>query len=197
MIRKSGICIGSILLALGLLGGCSDDTVPPKPDKGPAQDVTVPKEAAPASCVTTAYAPASDKVGDYKLDGAIKIAADSTALKDLIDGGSEKYEQNKFVCMSLAKYTSASKSVSVELWIFDQTDVGGATAAMGAVVGPDDTDLAPVLGDAAKENLKLPFGYTAIFRKGKVLGRVILEKDKAIGQADALALLQAAVAAVP
>jgi hypothetical protein len=187
--------IGSLLVLAFV--ACSDDTVAPKPDTGPGKDVIIAGEAKPSDCATKAYVPADSKVGDYKLEGAIAFASDGASLKALIDGGSEKYEQNKFSCMSLAKYKSASKSVTVELWLFDQTDSAGATAAMGAVVGPDDTDLSPVLGDAAKENLKLPFGYTAIFRKGKVLGRVILAEKKTEGQADALSLLTATAGAVP
>jgi hypothetical protein len=176
-------------LLLGL-GACSDDTKPK------ADLASPPKEAAVKSCPTSAFLPADAKVGDYKQDGAPQVATNGIELKALIDGGSEKYEQNSFLCMVLAKYKSASKGVSAELWVFDQTDAAGADAAMKAVLTPDDADLAPTIGDASKENVKLPFGYTAIMRKQRYLGRAVLADKKAEGSADASSLLREIAAAI-
>jgi hypothetical protein len=139
--------------------------------------------------------PADKAVGDYTRKAAPESANDVSALQAIVDGASEKYSQNKFVCMSRAYYDSAASGAQVELWVFDQTDAAGAKAAMDiAVAGL--TDLAPVIGDASKEDTTVVGGYLAFARtKGKTLVRVYANKKAA--KDDAVSLLKLVINAAP
>jgi hypothetical protein len=183
MTRQLVIFIG---LSLLLGAGCSDEKKP-NPDSKIVADGPQKVDGGNKTCGTTAHLPANGKVGDYQQSQAPEVATNSQQLFDLIDGGAEKYLQNKFVCMTKAKYASAAKSINIDVWLFDQTDAAGATAAMTAATSAGETPTAPVIGDASVENLGLTFGYQATMRKGKYLARVITEKKE--GKDDALALL--------
>jgi hypothetical protein len=170
-----------ILILSLALGACSDDTDTTK-DKGTPVDSSVADKAkavdqSTATCGTKKLLPADGTVGDFKLD-KVEAAADAKGLQALINGGSEKYEKNKFTCMVKATFKSASKKHGIEIWLFDQTDAAGATAAYDASKHPDDADISPTIGDASRENAKLLFEYTADMRLGKYLARVKID-DKA------------------
>ncbi len=179
----------SVLLVFSL-AGCSDDT-DSKQDKGTladsgAADKAKAADQSSASCGTKKLLPADAAVGDFKLD-KVEAAANGKGLQALINGGSEKYEKNKFSCMVKATFKSATKKHSVEIWLFDQTDAGGAKAAYDASKHPDDADITPTIGDASRENAKLLFEYTADMRLGKYLARVKID-DKAAKADGPLAL---------
>jgi hypothetical protein len=171
------------MLALGL-PACSDDGDKPTAD------------AAPAPCSSIALLPADNAVGDFTREGTPQEASTEKGLFDLIDGGAEKYIQNKWVCLAMVSYKSATAAHTLEARLFDQTDAAGATAAYTATGSVDDVDITPVIGDAARghENAVSDL-YQADMRKGKYLARVIA--DKAAGKDDALSLLKAIAAAVP
>ncbi len=178
-----------ITILLFTLTACSDDT-DVKKDSGPSNpeasvDKSVPKETAPADlstakCGTKALLPADATIGDFKLD-KVEAAADAKGLQALINGGSEKYEKNKFKCMVKAVYKSPTKTkkYTIEVWLFDQTDAAGAKAAYDASKHPDDADITPTIGDASRENLKLLFEYTADMRKGQYLARIKIDDKTA------------------
>jgi hypothetical protein len=174
----------SVTLALGL--GCSSDTN--------QKDSSVPpKETGPKACTATAYLPANAKVGDYKQQD-LQIATNAKELDDLIDGGSEKFINNKFSCLSWVLYASSAKGVTIDIRLFDQTDSAGATEAY-KLVGTTYVDMSPVVGDAAKEDTTLPTTYAAIMRKGKFLAQVTATKKDA--QADATEVVKGIAAALP
>jgi len=135
-------------------------------------------DASPRVCDATALLPGDNAVGDFVREGAVKVAVTAKQLQDLIDGGSDKYEKNHFKCMSLVRYRSASRTHRVEVWVFNQTDAAGARAAYEATRDPDDVALSPPLGDAARENKKLLFEYTADLRKGAHLVRVKIDQKQ-------------------
>lgn len=169
-----------LILSLAL-AGCSDDT-DSKQDKGTpadsgAADKAKAADQSTATCGTQKLLPADGTVGDFKLD-KMEAAADGKGLQALINGGSEKYEKNKFACMVRATFKSATKKHGIEIWIFDQTDAAGAKAAYDASEHSDDADISPTIGDASRENAKLLFEYTADMRLGKYLARVKID-DKA------------------
>ena len=173
-----------LLMFAFAISACSDDTdskqdkgTTTKQDKGVA-DKALADQGPVATCGTSKYLPADKAVGDFTRDGAVKAAADGKGLQVLINGGSEKYEKNKFNCMVLAKYKSATVKHTVEVWLFDQTDAAGNKAAYDASKHPDDVDITPVIGDAARENSKLLFDYTADMRLGQHLARIKID-DKA------------------
>jgi hypothetical protein len=173
-------------VALGIGLGCSSDTK--------QKDSSIPpKETGPKTCTATAYLPADGKLGDYKQQD-LQIATNGKELDDLIDGGSEKFKDNKFSCLSWVKYASAGKAVSIDIRLFDQTDSGGATAAYG-LVGTTYVDITPVIGDAAKDDTTLPTTYAAVMRKGKFLAQVTANKKDA--QADATEVVKGIAAALP
>lgn len=157
-------------------------------DTGPAAD------SGPRVCDTTALLPADNAVGDFARSGQVQVAVNGKQLQDLINGGSEKYEKNSFKCMSLATYASATKKHKVEVWLFNQTGAAGAAAAYKATEHPDDQAISPAVGDAARENTKLLFEYTADLRKGAYVARVKID-DKA-GAADGPLFLKALAAAI-
>jgi len=172
----SRILMASLSLSLC---ACSDDGGTKVPDQG------VP------SCTAKTPLAADNAVGDFTQEAAPSMASTLTALTALIDGGSEKYTQGgKFVCMAWVKYKSTTKAHTLEVWLFDQTDVAGATAAYANTSNPDDTDLSPTIGEAARghENTVSDI-YQADMRKGKYLVRVIASKGT--GKDDALAMLTA------
>jgi hypothetical protein len=181
--RKTTFVLFSTLLACGVLA-CSDDSEKPTPD------------AAGTPCSSTALLPADNAVGDFTRDGAPQEADTEKKLFDLINGGAEKYTQNKWVCLAMVSYKSATAAHTIEARLFDQTDAAGATAAYTATGTVDDVDITPVIGDAARghENTVSDL-YQADMRKGKYLARVLA--DKAAGKDDALSLLKATAAAVP
>jgi hypothetical protein len=174
-------------LALGL--GCSDDSKQQK-DNGPTPDLS--KDTGPKVCGATSLLPADSAVGDYKKDTP-QVATTPKELDDLIDGGSEKFINNKFNCMAWVKYSSTAASASVDIKLFDQTDAAGAQAAYG-IVGTGYTDITPVVGDAAKESV-LVSSYAAVMRKGKHIAQV--EAKPKTAQADAVALLKALAGLLP
>jgi hypothetical protein len=184
------LSILALLLALTLVGGCSDDTSNPQVDKGPPKT-----ETQQLSCNTMGLLPTDKSVGDYTRKATPDIAANATSLQALIDGGSEKYSQNKFICMVQAFYTSTTSGAEIKIWVFDQTDAAGATAAMTAAVSPVFTDITPTIGDASKEDTTLPAAYVAFARKGKTLARV--EANKKTANTDAQSLLKAIITAAP
>jgi hypothetical protein len=190
------LSILALLLATALVGACSDDTSKTV-DKGPSKvDTKVGgTDGTTKTCSTSSLLPADKSVSDYTKKAAADVANDATSLQALIDGGSEKYSQNKFVCMVQAIYASTTSSSEITVWIFDQTDAAGATAAMTAAVSATSTDLTPTVGDASKEDTTLVSGYVAFARKNKTLVRVSANK-KAVS-ADAQALLKAIIAAAP
>jgi len=186
--RMSWVWIVSLLIA-----GCSDDSA--KTDTGAgSSDKSVTAEASTGTCGTSAFAPADGTVADYT-KGTPKVATTAKELQDLIDGGSEKYSNNQFACMVQVVYTNSTKGVTLEAWIFDQTNAAGAEAAMTAALSADDTELTPKIGDASKENTKLLSNYTVIMRKGQYVGRILASKKDA--SADAVALLTAIAGAMP
>lgn len=179
------------MLVLLALSACSDDTAA-------GRDLGLPDKSADqtqASCATSAFLPADAAVGDFKQKGKPQAAATGQQLDNLINGGSEKYKQNKFLCMVQAVYESTAKSASMKVWIFDQTDATGAEGAYKASAHPDDTATATTIGDASRENLKYLTDYTADMRKGRYLARVVLDVKTA--SADGLAMLSAIVKAMP
>jgi hypothetical protein len=185
-----------LLVATLLPGACSDDSTAPQLDKSlPKAEMTVGHDGATKTCSTAALMPADKAVGDYTRKAAPESANDVAALQAIVDGGSEKYSQNKFVCMSRAYYDSVAIGAEVELWVFDQTDAAGAQAAMDIAVS-GLTDLTPVIGDASKEDLTVVGGYLAFARsKGRTLARVYANKKTA--RDDAVALLKLVLTAAP
>jgi hypothetical protein len=188
----------NVLLWLALFAtlaaaGCSDDSGGKKDAKTSTDTSAVDQGA--ATCGTTAYVPADSKVGDFKQESS-KVAADGKTLQVLIDGGSTKYEYNKFKCMTRVVYASATKTTyKIEVWLFDQTDSSGAQAAYKATATGDETALTTTLGDESRENLKLVAEYTTDSRKGQYLCHIIA--DDKTGQTDALAFLSATIKALP
>ena len=183
----------ALCLVLLTTAACSDSV---DTDGGLVADKAIAADTGkPATCGTSAYLPADGKIGDFKRTASPKAAANGKQLKDLIDGGSEKYEKNSFVCMSLVSYASATTSYKIEIWLFDQTDAAGAKAAYAATKHPDDADLSPTVGDASRQNSKLLFEYTADMIKGKYLARVKVDDKK--GAADGLAAIKAVAANLP
>ena len=181
------LCIPA-LLALA----CSDDDKSnnSKADAaGPDQAVA---DMTPAVCGTSSALPADGAVTGYNKKGAHKAAATFKQLDLLINGGSVKYQTNKFACMVEAFYTDSTGKITAQVWIFDQTDVAGATGAFSAVLSSDYTDITPAVGDAAKENLNLLADYQAFMRKSKYVVRVSLD-DKS-KSADGQAFLTAIAA---
>jgi len=177
-------------LTLALAAGCSDDTS--VGDSAVAPDSSV--DSAPAFCDTSAFLPGDSVVGDFVVKGTPKAAANAAALNLLINGGSVKYSDNKFVCMVEAFYTSATKSYQIKVWIFDQTNNTGATAAYTATGNASFSNITPTIGDTSRENLKLPLDYMADVIKGKYLIRV--QSDDPAAHADGLAMLKAIVALI-
>jgi len=170
-----------LVILLLALAACSDDNGK-TPDQGPA-------DQGPAACTAKAQLPANGAVGDFNQQKAPDLAANLTDLTALIDGGSEKYTQGgKFVCMAWVKYASGTKAHTLEAWLFDQTDASGAEGAYTNTKNPDDQNLSPVIGDAARghENAISDI-YQADMRKGQYLIRVIA--DKVAGKDDAVAML--------
>ncbi len=165
------------------IADCGHDFGPPKKDSG-----TCHIDGGGRACGAGTFLPASDAIDDFKNEGSVKGATNSCELELLIDGGAEKYSQNKFNCMVLAKYKSVTKSIAVDAWIFDQTDNQGAEGAYQLVGTLDDTPLTPTLGDASQENLKLPFSYTATMRKGKYVVRIFVDKKE--GKNEGMAFLK-------
>ena len=168
------------------LAACSDDADPDK-DTGPAKDITVTDKTvtdktvadkSTATCETKKLLPADSSVGDFKLD-KVEAAQNSKELQALINGGSEKYEKNKFKCMVKATFKSITKKYIIEIWLFDQTDAAGAKAAYDASKNSDDADITPTIGDASRENLKLPFDYSADMRLGQYLARIKIDDNTA------------------
>lgn len=188
--KRMLVAIAAVALALA---ACSDDNGSKTDGKVP--DSTVQSDA-PVVCTVDALLPKNNTVGDFVEDGAPQTADNLTALTALIDGGSEKYTQGgKFVCMALQKYKSATKTHGLELWLFDQTDTAGATAAYANTSNPDDQDLTPTIGDASRGHENAIAGiYQADMRKGQYLARVIA--DAVAGKDDALALLTALASAI-
>jgi hypothetical protein len=184
------LLVAGVCLTLGL--GCSDDTKQPQNDKGPTADLKVSKDTGPKTCSATSLLPADNTVSDYKKDTP-QIATTAKELNDLIDGGSEKFSDNKFVCMAWVKYTSTTASSSVDVKLFDQTDAAAVQAVYG-IVGTTYTDISPVIGDAAKESV-LVSSYAAVMRKGKYIAQI--EAKPKTAQADAVSLLKALAAALP
>ncbi len=180
----------ALALALALTLGCSDDSG--APDRG-APDAG--QDTAGPSCDATTYLPQDGAVGDFKLTASPGVAADGKQLEALIDGGSEKYKQNSFSCMTEAIYGSGTASYQIKVWLFNQTDTAGAAAAYTATDNSSFTATATTYGDASRENLKLPLDYMADMRKGKYLARV--QVDDPAGAADGLKMVQAIAAALP
>ena len=182
--------LSSLLIATLLLGACSDDSHAPPLDKGTI--TTDGDPCAAETCNTTALLPGDKKVADY-VKGAPEAAVSPVCVQRRIDGGSVKYEQNKFVCLTRVIYTSAGASTEIELWAFDQTDATGAKGAMD-IAADGCTDLTPTIGDASSE-ITAVSTYTAFARKGKTLVRVVANKKAA--KDDAVALLKLIINAAP
>jgi hypothetical protein len=151
---------------------------------------------ASTSCSATPLLPADNTVGDFTQDGAPQKATNLTELTALINGGAEKYTQTqKFVCMAWVKYKSGSKSHTLEVRLFDETDQAGAEAAYKATEHPDDQDITPAIGDASRGHENAVSGiYQADMRKGQYLVRIIA--DQTAGKDDALAMLTAIAGAI-
>ena len=171
-----------------LAAGCSDDNGT-KPDSSVVPDGPGSSDG-PQACQVTALLPADNTVGDFAQDGSPQTAGDLTELTALINGGSEKYTQGgKFVCMALATYKSATKTHTLELWLFDETDTAGAEVAYTATLHPDDQDTSPTIGDASRGHENSIAGiYQADMRKGRYLARVIA--DAIAGKDDAINVLR-------
>jgi hypothetical protein len=184
--------LSPLLGALLIWGACSDDSTPPVADKAGTGDAGVCDDS--KTCSTTGLLPADNKVGDYQKKSAPRVAVNGACLQQLINGGSVKYEQNKFTCVSVVTYASATAATEVEVWAFDQTDQAGAQAAMD-LAAQNLTELAPTIGDASKEDATLPGTYLAFARKGKTLVRVLASKKT--GRDGALSLLGEVIAAAP
>lgn len=166
------------LAALLALAGCSDDANGGKQDSGPGTTDSVNgKDTSAATCATKKLLPADGKVGDFKLQKT-EAADDGKSLQALINGGSDKYERNKFKCMVKAAFASATKKHKIEVWIFDQTDSASAKKAYDDSKHADDADLATTLGDASRENTKLLFEYTADMLQGKYVVRIKIDDKK-------------------
>jgi hypothetical protein len=193
MLRRNQLM--SMLLAGLLLGACSDDNGQ-KSDNGSTKTDGGGTGACEdtKTCGTTDLLPADNAVGDYAKKGAPRVAADAACLQQLIDGGSVKYEQNKFACVSVVTYASAADSAEIEVWAFDQTDAAGAQAAMD-LAAANMTDLGPTLGEASKEDVSLPSTYMAFARKGKTLVRVLANKKTS--RDAAINLMSEIIAAAP
>ena len=180
-----------MLASLLLCGACSDDGT--TTDSG-GPDLTV-DSGPPASCGTSAYLPADSTVGDFKQEAQPKAADTGKRLDDLIDGGSEKYKNNKFKCMVEVVYASATKSYKIKVWLFDQTDTAGATGAYTASGSAGFTDITPTVGDASREDLTLPLDYLADMRKGQYLARVQIDDNTSA--TDGQAMIKAIAAKLP
>jgi hypothetical protein len=168
-LEVKGIMICALLfLVLG--NGCSSDSNNTK-DTGSTQDTTVVKESKVVS-----FLPADDAVKGYVKQQAPETAATNKELDDLIDGGSEKYKENKFYYMTQVYYLNTQKATSIKVWIFDQTDTAGAEGAFNRAKSPSGTAISPAIGEASLEDLTLPAGYTAILRKAKYVAQVVVDK---------------------
>ena len=185
--RRATLCLPALLL-LVLASACSGDDNGGKQDSGGTDSTQV--------CSSVALMPADSAVGDFKRENAPQVARNLTDLTALIDGGADKYTKGgKFICMALTKYISSTKTHTLELWIFDETDQAGAQATYDDTEHPDDTDLSPTIGDAARgHDNTVSDSYTADFRKGRYLVR--LTADKVAGKSDALELLKAVATAI-
>lgn len=179
------------LMALGvtlqlLALGCSDDGGKTADSRPPDSAQTCP----------TSLLPADGKVGDFKRQATPETATNLTALTALINGGAEKYTQGgKFVCMARVKYTSATKTHTLDVRVFDETDAAGAESTYTQTKNPDDQDLSPTIGDASRGHENTVSGiFQADMRKKKYVVRVIA--DKTVGKTDALSLLEAIAGAV-
>lgn len=186
------------VFVLALAGGCSDDSNGgPTPDTGGGKaDKGGGAGDAPKSCSATPLLPADNAVGDFAQDGSPQQARDLTELTALINGGAEKYTQtNKFACMAWVKYKSGTQSHTLEVRLFDETDQAGADAAYQATQNPDDQDITPAIGDAARGHENVVSGiYQADMRKGQYLARIIA--DQTAGEYDALEMLRAIAGAI-
>lgn len=195
MTTRTVAILGALALAMGVAAGCSDDSEG-TPDKGPGisdggADTTG------GACSARPLLPADSAVGDFTGVAGAQVASTPKQLNDLINGGSEKYTQKgKFVCMAwVEKYTSTTKSYTIDVRVFDQTDVQGATDAYDDTVHPDDQDITPTIGDAYRGHENAIAGtYGADMRKGKYLVRV--QASSKDGKADVGAMIQAVADAI-
>lgn len=196
--RSSLTALLALALCCALAAGCSDD------DNGKKDTGTTPKDGGAdkggKTCTAKDLLPADNTVGDFKQQATPQTAADSKSLTDLINGGSDKYFNNRFACLALVVYGSVAKSWDLEVWLFDQTDSVGADGAYKATaISGVDADITPTIGDASRENVNTVAGvYTGYARKGKYLARIFAENkpDATAGKDDVQAMLKAIVAAI-
>ncbi len=182
-----------------LFAACSDDDPIEQRDTGttqadaaqPLQEQGVAQEqGATPTCSVTDLLPTD--VQGYTPTDAPLVATNAKELQDIVNGGSEKYENNKYKCMAEVFFASAGTELKV--WFFDQTDTAGATAAYDAVGTGTETVTDPVIGDACKEDLTLPLNYTAFMRKGQYL--VLISANKKDANVVSLALMEALAGAI-
>jgi hypothetical protein len=168
-----------LVMALATIGACSDDTTS-KTDTAPAKDTGKPVIDVNSSghCEVTAFFPVAGKVLDYAMSEGPRVAVNAKELEDIVDGGSEKYKDNKFSCMAEVYYTSASKATKIKIWSFNQTDKTGAEGAYTKISNGSETPITPTIGDASQEDTTLPLNYIASMRKGQYLIQVFVDKKE-------------------